>query len=890
MPMKKLVTGILAHVDAGKTTLSEALLYTGGAIKTIGRVDTKNAFLDTDSQERDRGITIFSKQAKLTMGDLELTLVDTPGHVDFSAEMERTLSILDMAILVISASAGVQSHTKTLWKLLRRYDIPTVIFVNKMDMPGTETKKVLTNIRAELGDEVVDFTPVYAKESATGLTEDRSLSIPSDCLDEIATCMEALLEEYLETGDIETAHIIKAVSDRKLFPCIFGSALKCNGVNELLSLINDFLMPSKKVNPKENAPLSAYCYKITRDADNNRLSHLRIYSGCLKVKDILVTEKVNDIRAYSGEKYTSLTQAGAGDLVTVAGLTETKPGQGYGQMKDGMVPLLEPVLSYAIRYPDTTDRTLMLKYLRELEEELPELHVDVDNEHREIRVNLMGVVQTEVLTKLLMDRYGLPVSFDVGSISYKETITDIVEGVGHFEPLRHYAEVHLRMEPLETGTGLQFDSEVSEDLLDRNWQRLIRTHLEERVHRGVLTGSPITDMKIVIVGGRAHTKHTEGGDFRQATYRAVRQGLMQAHSRLLEPYYNFTLEVPENMVGRAMTDIDRMHGTCVLTESVDGIAVLNGQGPVATMHTYATDVAAYTRGEGVLSLSLGGYALCHNEEEVMAKSHYDPDSDTRNPSASVFCEHGAGVIIPWHEVFERMHVPSCVYGMQPEEDVTGMKPIVRTGPVRTGTASEITIGTDEIDEIINRTAFSNRKPNATAHKGISAARAAQNRAKAEYIPPKEVEYKGSKPRDKYLLVDGYNVIFAWKELAEIARVNIDGARGRLLDIMCNYQAICGQNVIVVFDAYRLSNHATEFLDYNNIHVVYTRTAETADHYIEHFAHEHGRKYDITVATSDGLEQIIIRGAGCKLVSSREFEGLVRETGEEFTRRHGVKTD
>ena len=881
--MKKLVTGILAHVDAGKTTLSEALLFTGGAIKSIGRVDTKDAFLDTDSQERDRGITIFSKQASLKVGDLELTLVDTPGHVDFSAEMERTLGVLDMAILVVSGSAGVQSHTKTLWKLLRRYDIPTVIFVNKMDMPGTDKDRVLEGIHAEISGEVVDFTPIYEIEADSD--SEQKIIIPSDCLDDIATCAEELLEEYIATGGIDIVHIIKAISDRKLFPCVFGSALKCTGIDVLLRLISDFISPSKKVDNAEDAPFSAYCYKITRDADNNRLSHLRIYSGSLKVKDLLAEEKVNDIRIYSGEKYTSVTRADAGELITVAGLNDTKPGSTYGDMGDGMLPLLEPVLSYAIRYPDSVDRTMMLKYLREVEEQLPELHVDVDSEHREIRVNLMGVVQTEVLTKLMMDRYGVPVTFDVGSISYKETITDIVEGVGHFEPLRHYAEVHLRLEPLECGAGLQFDSEVSEDLLDRNWQRLIRTHLEERVHRGVLTGSPITDMKIVIVGGRAHTKHTEGGDFRQATYRAIRQGLMQAHSRLLEPYYNFTLEVPENMVGKAMTDIDRMSGTSILTESVDGIAVLNGTAPVSTMHTYATDVAAYTKGEGVLSLSLGGYAVCHNEEEVVALRHYDPDSDTRNPSASVFCEHGAGVIIPWYEVFDKMHVPSCVYGMQPEEDIAGLKPITRPR-----TTSEITIGTDEIDEIINRTAFSNRKPVASAHKGISAARAAQNRKKSEYIPPKEVEYKGSKPKDKYLLVDGYNVIFAWNELAEIARVNVDGARGRLLDIMCNYQGITGINLIVVFDAYRLSNHQTEFLDYNNIHVVYTRTAETADHYIEHFAHEHGKKYDITVATSDGLEQIIIRGAGCKLVSSREFEALVRETNEEFGRAHGVSTD
>ena len=882
--MKKLIIGILAHVDAGKTTLSEAMLYRAKAVRTLGRVDAGNAYLDTDAQERARGITIFSKQARLSMDDMELILVDTPGHVDFSAEMERTLAILDVAILVVSGSSGVQSHTKTLWKLLKRYNVPTVIYVNKMDMPGTDIDKIMTNMRENLSDnlsgEIVRFT-----ENKTSYTseddEDEAFVLSDSIYEDIATGSEALLEEYLEEGEISGESISNAIASRLIFPCVFGSALKCNGVADLMEVLSRYVQ-SAKTDASED--LAAYCYKITRDAAGNRLTHLKLLSGKIAVKSLIGDEKVNEIRLYSGEKYELVTEATAGELVVIPGLTSTGPGMSFGGDDIGKVPMLEPVLSYAIRYPDTTDRRQMLSYLRELEEELPELHVDYDEEHREIRISLMGVVQTEILTKLMYDRYGATVSFDVGSISYKETITDVVEGVGHFEPLRHYAEVHLRLEPLEAGAGMQFESEVSEDLLDRNWQRLIRTHLEERIHRGVLTGSPITDMKITIVGGRAHTKHTEGGDFRQATYRAVRQGLMQAHSRLLEPYYDYTLEVPETMVGRAMTDIDRMNGTSILTESVDGVAVLNGRAPVATMHTYATELAAYTKGEGHLSLSLGGYYPCHNEDEVIARRHYDPDSDMRNPSASVFCEHGAGVIIPWYEVFERMHVPSCVNGMQPEEDVAGMKPLMP--PKR---SSEITIGTDEIDEIINRTAYSNRKASPTAHKGISAARAAERR-RDTYIAPKEVEYKGTKARDRYLLVDGYNVIFAWKDLKELAAVNIDGARGRLLDILCNYQAICGENIIVVFDAYRLSNHPTEFLDYHNIHVVYTRTAETADHYIEHFAHEHGKKYDITVATSDGLEQVIIRGQGCKLVSSREFEQLVKESGEYFNASHGILAD
>lgn len=849
---KTLVLGILAHVDAGKTTLSEALLYAGGTIRSLGRVDQGNAYLDTDTQERARGITIFSKQANIDISDeLMLTLIDTPGHVDFSAEMERALSILDFAVLVISGPSGVQSHTKTLWKLLRAYNVPTIIFVNKMDMSGVNLAETIAELHSKLSLKIVDFS------KAVGCEED------DEFYEELASCDEALMDEFLESGKVSHSSIVDGIKKRNIFPLVSGSALRYQGIDELVSVIQKYMEA-----PSSNDEFGAYCYKITRDEKNTRLTHIKVTGGSLRVKSSINDEKINEIRLYSGNKYTAIQEATAGMVVALTGLNDSKPGMNFGKGYKENKPILEPVLSYAIRYPRDVDATQMLNILKEVEDQLPELQVEVDDEHREIRVSLMGTVQTEIITELIRDKYNIAVTFDVGSISYKETIEDVVEGVGHFEPLRHYAEVHLRLEPLETGMGMQFDSEVSEDLLDKNWQRLIMTHLEERVHRGVLTGSPITDMKITIVGGRAHNKHTEGGDFRQATYRAVRQGLMQASSKLLEPYYDYTLTIPEALVGRAMTDIDRMNGTSELTESADGIAVLNGRAPVATMHTYATEVAAYTKGEGILSLSASGYAPCHNEEEVIASRRYNPDADNRNPSSSVFCSHGAGTVIPWDQVFDYMHVPSCINGMKRDDDLNNIK-VIR----HKENADQLSIGTDEIDEILNKVAYSNTRNGYSAHKGISADRARANR-EAKRKEAVEVEYKGSTQKDKYLLVDGYNAIFAWQELKELAKDNIDSAKDSLLDSMCNYQGFTGEEVIVVFDAYKVPNKGIDAFDYHNIHVIYTRTAQTADMYIERFAHNNSRKYDITVASSDGMVQIITRGDGCRVVSSRELEQIV----------------
>lgn len=859
--------GLFAHVDAGKTTLSEALLYKGGVLSSLGRVDNQDAFLDTDEQERARGITIFSKQARMELykddGDrVMLTILDTPGHVDFSAEMERTLNVLDVAILVVSAVEGVQSHTKTLWKLFARHNLPVIIFVNKLDMPTADLTRVVGQLRESLSGEIITFAD------------------NGNLYEDIATGSEQLLEEYLENGSISDSSVNDAIFNRQIFPMLSGSALRCEGIDELLGMV------ANRVNPRyQTEGFGAYCFKITKDKDA-RLSHLRIWGDSLSIKDMLGQEKVNEIRILNGDDYSLVQSAAPGEIVSIPGLMDTYAGIVIGEKPEGISlggPLMEPVLTYALRYSDNVDRTRMKKILAELEEELPELHVEVDDEHRELRVGLMGEVQKEVLTHILKARYDIDVTFDVGTITYKETINNIVEGIGHFEPLRHYAEVHLKLEPLEEGSGLQFDADVSEDLLDRNWQRLIRTHLEERIHRGVLTGSPITDMKITIIGGKAHNKHTEGGDFRQATYRAVRQGLMQASGKLLEPYYSFLLNIPEEYIGRAMTDIDRMCGTSVLESNEGGAAIISGTAPVATMHTYVNDVRAYTKGQGTLSLAAGGYRVCHNPEEVIADRGYNPDADLRNPSWSVFCSHGAGTNIPWNQVADYCHVPPCLGGTSDENDIEGVRPI-NYGAKNVG---EIAIGTEEIDEIINRTAFANRKSEVRAHKGMSADRL-KRRREAAAVAPKEVVYKGSVHKDRYLLVDGYNVIFAWEELAELAKVNIDGARDRLLDYMCNYQAIIGDEIIVVFDAYRVQNHAVSYSDYNNIHVVFTKTAQTADRYIEHFAHENSRRYDITVATSDGLEQIITRGAGCQIVSSRELEQLILSRSKEFNEKHSVK--
>ncbi len=842
--MKKLVFGILAHVDAGKTTLSEAMLYQSGAIRKLGRVDNRDAFLDTNALERERKITIFSKQATFSLPDTAVTLLDTPGHVDFSAEMERTLRVLDYAVLVISGADGVQSHTITLWKLLSRYRIPTFLFVNKMDQPGTKEAALLEQLKNKLHSSILNMTHPD----------------PED----IALCDEDLLSSYLETGELPMEMLVPLIANRRAFPCYFGSALRIQGVDELLQGLDTLTqMPSY---PQE---FGARVFKITRDEAGARLTHLKVTGGTLTPKQVLESgEKVHQLRIYSGHKFSTANEALPGSIVAVTGLESTYAGASLGCDTQSASPILEPVLRYRLILPAGTDPLTLLPKLRLLEEEDPTLQVSWNPVYGELHVKVMGAVQTEVLKRQLSDRFGVPVEFGTGSIVYKETIANVVEGVGHFEPLRHYAEVHLLLEPGELGSGLVLATDVSEDKLAKNWQRLILTHLYEKSHVGVLTGSPITDMKITLVAGRAHEKHTEGGDFRQATYRAIRQGLMQAESVLLEPVYEFSLTVPQENVGRAMTDLERMSAAFAL-ESSDSDAMLTGTVPVAALGDYAADVLGYTRGLGSLQCRLKGYAPCHNTEEVLDAFAYDPERDIDNPADSVFCAHGAGFTVPWYEVPNVMHLESV---LEPTDELTTgdaptQRAFRRSKPASRMEEMDLALGTEEIDEILSRTYHANRKASAPYKKSRPRS--------SEDAKPYRGQETYQNAGENYLLVDGYNIVFAWPELAELAKDNLVGARGRLLDILCNYQAVKRCTLIVVFDAYRVAGHATEALDYHNIHVVYTKEAETADQYIERFAHTHGRKYYVRVATSDGLEQMIIRGEGCHLVSAREFEEEVR---------------
>lgn len=836
---KHICVGILAHVDAGKTTLSEAILYTAGNLRKFGRVDNGDAFLDTYELERSRGITIFSKQAEVSMEDMDLTLLDTPGHVDFSAEMERTLQVLDYAILVISGADGVQGHTLTLWSLLKRYEIPTFLFINKMDQNGTDKTALLEELQERLSSGCIDFGTKNSDEF----------------YEAVAMEDEELLDQYLESGEIEDEQIRKMITERKIFPCFFGSALKLQGVEEFL---NDFgYYMEEKEYPEQ---FGARVFKITRDESGNRLTHLKVTGKDLKVKTVITSsdEKINQIRIYSGEKYETVNELEAGRICAVTGLSDTYPGQCLGVEQGGYEPVLEPVLTYQMILPEQTSATVMLPKLRQLEEEEPELHIIWNEELQEIQVQIMGEVQIEILKSLIKERFDVDVEFGQGNIVYKETIANTVEGVGHFEPLRHYAEVHLLLEPLERGSGVVIDIQCSEDILDKNWQRLILTHLLEKEHRGVLTGAPITDIKITLAAGRAHQKHTEGGDFRQATYRAVRQGLRMAESILLEPYYKFRLEIPQQMVGRAMTDIEKMHGTFETPDTSKEMAVLQGVAPVSTMQGYQKEVLAYSKGMGRLFTTLNGYDICHNAEEIIEEAGYDPDHDLENPCGSVFCSHGAGYNVSWDEVPEHMHLESVLAKETEEEEFDEIAQ-------RRAYIEDEWIDTDEIDKILEQTFYANQH-NKSKWKKKKAARIEQ-----DYHSSAE---KSSVKRDmskKYLLVDGYNVIYAWDELKELLDTNVDAARGKLLDEMCNYQGMKGMELIVVFDAYRVKGHETEITDYLNIHVVYTKEAETADQYIEKFAHTHGRKYDVTVATSDGLEQIIIRGQGCRLLSARELK-------------------
>lgn len=844
--MGKIVVGILAHVDAGKTTLSEGMLYTSGAIRTMGRVDNRDAFLDTYALERERGITIFSKQAVFPLGTTQVTLLDTPGHVDFSPEMERTLQVLDYAILVISGADGVQGHTRTLWNLLRRYEIPTFVFVNKMDQKGTDAEVLLQELKTVLEEGCVDF----------------STKRDVHFYEEAAVCSEDALEEFLETGRLKKETLQELFLERQLFPCFFGSALRLEGVKEFVEQMQELI----KV-PAYHETFGAKVFKIARDEAGNRLTYLKITGGSLKVKAVIEGQKVNQIRIYSGEKYEAVNEVEAGSICAVTGLSDTYPGEGLGAEQGTYLPVLEPVLNYQVIPTEGDDPILLLPKLRELEEEEPQLHIVWEEALQEIHVQLMGEVQLEVLKTLIYERFGVEVEFGQGNILYKETIQNTVEGVGHFEPLRHYAEVHLLLEPGEPGSGVQCMSVCSEDLLDRNWQRLILTHLMETEHRGVLTGAPITDIRITLVSGKAHLKHTEGGDFRQAVYRAVRQGLKQAESVLLEPYYEYRLELPSENVGRAMTDIERMHGTFGLPQTEADRTILTGMAPVSTMRDYQKEVHAYTRGNGTLQCTLKGYAPCHNTEEVLAATGYDSERDTLHPTGSVFCAHGAGFLVPWYEVKEYMHLPSIM--QEKPSDSSEEKQTAYRVPEET----DAWIDTEEVDRIIAQSVGANKKQKTLPKKKLPEYYKSTSKPKKQEV------------REEYLLVDGYNVIFAWEDLKDLAQVSIDGARGKLLDVLCDYQGMKKCNLIVVFDAYRVQGHKTEISTYHNIHVVFTKEAETADQYIEKFAHENGKKYNVTVATSDGLEQIIIRGQGCRLLSARELKDEIERTKKTLFEEH-----
>ena len=850
--------GLLAHVDAGKTTLSESILYQSGAIRNLGRVDHQDAFLDTDEMERERGITIFSKQAVLTWKDTEITLLDTPGHVDFSAEMERVLQVLDCAVLVISGADGVQGHTETLWKLLTRYGIPVFLFVNKMDQEGTDCGKLLAELKSRFSEGCIDFGRVE-----TGAEE---------VIEEIAVCDEQTMEEYLEKGSVAAASIRRLVADRKIFPCYFGSALHLQGVEELMNGICTYQM--QKENP---AAFGAKVYKIARDGQGNRLTYLKVTGGTLKVKDVIGEngDKVNQIRVYSGEKYELLSEADAGKVCAVTGLAETYPGQGLGAEKDSELPILEPVLTYRIILPDDCNVHTMLRDLKLLEEEEPELHVVWIEKSQEIHVQLMGDVQIEILQRIIKERFGVLVEFGEGSIVYKETIAAPVEGVGHFEPLRHYAEVHLRLEPGERGSGMQFDSECSEDVLDRNWQRLVLTHLEEKEHKGVLTGSVITDMKITLTSGKAHLKHTEGGDFRQATYRAVRQGLKKAESVLLEPYYEFRIELPSENVGRAMTDIQNRFGKFEAPETLGEMTVLTGIAPVSTLSGYQKDVIAYTGGRGRISLTLKGYDLCHNQEEVVAARGYDSELDLANPTGSVFCAHGAGFVVDWDEVEEYMHMERTL-------DQTGEEGLAEvTLPKRRHSSIELT--QEELDAIYVRTP----DPVKQNHGPVTVCAKEKDREPGSaYTDPKwERRRREKEGRQEYLLVDGYNIIFSWEELRELSEKDIGAARGKLADILSNYQGYRKCTLILVYDAYKVEGNPGEVMKYHNIYIVYTKEAETADQYIEKTVRRIAKDAAVTVATSDGLEQVIILGQGANRMSAPGLKEEIERTLAEVRGEH-----
>ena len=844
---KQLVIGILAHVDSGKTTLSEALLYGTGTIRKLGRVDHKDAFLDTDALEKARGITIFSKQALFTAGNTDFTLLDTPGHVDFSTETERTLQVLDYAVLVISGTDGVQSHTETLWRLLRRYRIPTFVFVNKMDLPSPGREALLTQLNRRLGDGFVDFGAEQADRDEA-----------------LALCDERLMETMLDRGSLTDTDLIPAIARRHVFPCWFGSALKLQGVDALVEGLDRYTRPAPALEA-----FGAKVFKVSQDEQGNRLTWLRVTGGALKVKAQLTgeadgepwAEKANQLRLYSGAKFTLAECIGPGQVCAVTGLTRARPGEGLGAERDSDLPVLEPVLSYQVLLPEGADVHAALGKLHRLEEEEPQLHVVWNETLGEIHVQLMGEIQLEVLKSLLAERYGLEVSFGPGGILYKETITEAMEGVGHYEPLRHYAEVHLKLEPLPRGSGMQFAADCREEVLDKNWQRLVLTHLEEKQHLGVLIGAPLTDVKITLIAGRAHLKHTEGGDFRQATWRAVRQGLMQAESVLLEPYYAFRIEVPAEQIGRAISDVRLMSGTFSSPETHGDMAVLTGRAPVATMRDYPAEVAAYTRGRGRISCSVAGYDTCHNAQEVIAESGYDPTRDLDNTPDSVFCAHGAGTVIPWDRVRDYMHIDT---GFGKAETQT-------PPPAPRMFRRRFDLDDRELEEILQRE--------------FGPIRRAQYAAPVRNAAPGADETERVElfhPRRERVIVDGYNVIFAWDELRALADSgHIDAARERLMDALSNYAAFTRREVVVVFDGYRVPGGQGEKFDRSGLHVVFTRQGETADAYMEKLADEIGKNESVRVVTSDALIQLTALRAGVLRMSAREFRQELAQVAQQL---------
>lgn len=838
--MKNIVIGILAHVDAGKTTLSEAMLYQTGAIRNLGRVDHKNAFLDTDIQERDRGITIFSKQAEMTYKDTKLMLLDTPGHVDFSAEMERTLQVLDYAVLVISGREGVQGHTVTLWKLLQKYEIPVFLFINKMDLEGADRVQILEELQSSLSAGCLDFEDLEEEQAAM--------------------CEEGLLEEYLETGHISVPSIRNSISNRKIFPCYFGSALRMSGVEGFLDGIVQFT--EEPSYPKQ---FGARIYKITRDPQGMRLTHMKITGGTLSVKETLDLpdapgasgEKVNQIRIYSGGKYQTVQEAEAGTVCAVAGLEHTHAGQGLGVEESENRFVLEPAMSYGVLLPDGADVHRTLQQLKQLEEEDPQLHIAWNSQTEEIQIQLMGEVQLEILKEMIRQRFDLELEFGEGKVAYRETIAKPVIGAGHFEPLRHYAEVHLLLEPGDPGSGVVLDTACREDLLDRNWQRLILTHLAERDFPGVLTGSPLTDVKIILLAGRAHLKHTEGGDFRQATYRAVRQGLRKTQSILLEPWYDFELEVPQDMTGRAMADIQRMGGSFELPQTRGDLSLVAGKAPVSEMKGYMAEVNSYTRGYGHLSCSVAGYEPCHDAEKVMEAIGYRVDEDTENTADSVFCSHGAGYLVPWDQVDDHVHI-ILDRSVLPDQNKT-------MGRHEENSRS---IGAEDFTGM-PEAPLQKRTQGSIGPRVIEGERGYQKTKSAEI-------------QKEYLVVDGYNIIFAWEELKSLAKTSMDAARTALIEILSNYQGYRRCKVIIVFDAYKIKGGERRQEKHGSVDVVFTKEGETADTYIERLTYEMNGKYRVRVATSDRQEQIIALGNGAFRLSASELKGEIERTNLEIS--------